>query len=77
MSFVTKDGFFVEGDDITEFVTPYSYYVNPMAEEFLQLLKSRLSKDHSPIKVYISTASPYNHWLYDLYRKEIVNETGI
>lgn len=77
MSFATKDGSWIEGDDITEFVTPYSYYINPIAEEFLQSLRVRLSKDHSHIKVYISTANPYNHWLYDLYRKDNANETSI
>ena len=36
-------------------------------EEFLESLKLKLTKDHSHIKVYISTANPYNHWLQKLY----------
>ena len=77
MSFVTKDGLWIEGDDVIEFVVPDSYYVSPMAEEFVRALEVRLRKDHHPIKVYLSTANPYNHWLYDIYKKENVNETGI
>lgn len=43
------------------------YYSNKTVEEFLESLKAKLSKDYSPIKVYISTANPYNHWLYKFY----------
>lgn len=43
------------------------YRPNQVVEEFLQSLKVRLNKDYSPIKVYISTASPYKHWLEKLY----------
>ena len=77
MSFVTKDWFWIEGDYGVEFVNPDSYYIHPIAEEFLRALEVRLSKDHSPITVYISTANQYNHWMYDLFKKENTNETSI
>lgn len=43
------------------------YYPNQTVEDFLDSLKPKFIKDFSPIKVYISTASPYNHWLQKLY----------
>lgn len=43
------------------------YYPNEAVEEFLESLKVKLKKDHPSIKVYISTASPYNNWLQKLY----------
>jgi hypothetical protein len=39
----------------------YSY--KPCAEEFLKTLKVKLQNDHPTIKVYISTANPYEHWI--------------
>jgi hypothetical protein len=42
------------------------YYPNEFVEEFLESLKSKLKKDHSPIIVYISTSNPYDHWLKKL-----------
>lgn len=43
------------------------YYTNQNIEDFLESLHVKRSKDYSPIKVYISTASPHNHWLQKLY----------
>jgi hypothetical protein len=51
------------------------YYTNQNVEEFLESLKLKLRKDYSPIKVYISTASPYNSWLQKLYN--IYNNTEL
>lgn len=45
----------------------------PVIEEFLKSLKVKFRKDYSPIKIYISTANPYNHWsqkLYNFYDKK-------
>lgn len=46
------------------------YNCKSAVEEFLESLKLKISKDCSPIKVYISTANPYNHWLYNFYNKK-------
>ena len=44
------------------------YHDNHVVEEFLQSLKLKINRDcHNTIKVYISTANPYNHWLQKLY----------
>lgn len=43
------------------------YYPNAKVEMFMQQLKVRLNRDHPTTKVYISTSSPYNHWLYKSY----------
>lgn len=51
------------------------YYTNRSVEDFLESLKTKLSKDYSPIKVYISTANPYNSWLQKLYN--IYNNTEL
>lgn len=55
------------------------YYHNPSVEKnFLESLKLKPTKDHPSIKVYISTANPYNSWLQKLYnfynKKEEQNE---
>lgn len=39
------------------------YYPNKAVEEFLETLKVKLNKTCPIIKVYISTTSPYDHWL--------------
>lgn len=70
MGFVTKDVFWIEGDNSYEFIVQDSFYVSPIAEEFLKELEVKLSKDSLPIKVYLSTTNPNNHWLYDLYNKK-------
>ena len=41
------------------------YCTNPIVEEFLQSLKVGLNKDYPATNVYISTASPYKHWLFN------------
>ena len=69
MSFFTKDGLWLEGDDGAEFVIPDKYYVNPIAEELLQSLKVRLNEEYPTTKVYISTASQDVNWLWELYKK--------
>ena len=51
------------------------YNGKPEVEEFLESLKLKLRKDYSPIKVYISTANPYEHWLQKLYN--IYNNTEL
>lgn len=43
------------------------YYQNETVEKFLQLLKTRLNKDCSTTKVYISTVGPTRHWLERFY----------
>ncbi len=48
------------------------YYPNQRVEEFLKSLKIKLIKDYHPIKVYISTTNPYNHWLYKFYNTELM-----
>ena len=52
------------------------YYPNSKVEMLMQQLKIRLNKDYPTIKVYISTTSPYNDWLYkqySIYNKEVQN----
>jgi hypothetical protein len=44
-----------------------TYYINPEVEEFVKPFKLNFRKPYCPIKVYISTANPYNHWLQKLY----------
>lgn len=51
------------------------YYPNEIVEEFLESLKVKLKKDNHSIKVYISTANPYNSWLQKLYN--IYNNTEL
>jgi hypothetical protein len=51
------------------------YNTNQSVEELLESLKLNLRKDYSPIKVYVSTASPYEHWLQKLYN--IYNSTNL
>jgi len=51
------------------------YYPNASVEKFLELPKLKLTRDYSPIKVYISTANPYNSWLQKLYN--IYNNTEL
>lgn len=51
------------------------YYPNRAVEDFLEPLKTKLSKDYSSTKVYISTANPYNSWLQKLYN--IYNNTEL
>lgn len=49
------------------------YNGKPAVEEFLESFKLKLRKDYPPIKVYISTANPYNSWsqkLYNFYNKK-------
>ena len=49
------------------------YKQNSAVEEFVEILKRKLIKDHLTIPVYISTANPYNHWsqkLYNLHDKK-------
>ena len=43
------------------------YYPNSKVEMFMQQLKIRLNKVCHTRKVYISTTSPYNNWLYKQY----------
>ena len=43
------------------------YYPSTKVEMFMQQLKLRLNKYYHTTKVYISTANPYNHWLYKQY----------
>ena len=49
-------------------------YPNSHVEKFLETLKLKLKKDHPNIKVYISTASPYDHWLKTFYNTELMEE---
>ena len=51
------------------------YRPNREVEGFLEYLKVKLKKDYPPIKVYISTANPYNSWLQKLYN--IYNSTEL
>ena len=51
------------------------YCTNQLVEEFLESLKVKLKKDNPSIKVYISTANPYNSWLQKLYN--IYNNTEL
>lgn len=51
------------------------YCPNRAVEDFLESFKVKLSKDYSPIKVYISTTNPYNSWLQKLY--DIYNNTEL
>lgn len=51
------------------------YFTNQVVEEFLHVLKTELGKEYSPIKVYISTSNPYNHWLQKSYI--IYNNTNL
>lgn len=51
------------------------YIPNRTVENFLESLKAKLSKEYSPVKVYISTANPYNHWLRNVYN--IYNNTEL
>lgn len=49
------------------------YRANRMGEEFLQLLKVKFNKAYPTIRVYISTANPYNNWsqkLCNIYSKK-------
>lgn len=39
------------------------YYPNKAVEEFLEKLKVKFNKTYPTVKVYISTANPYDHWL--------------
>ena len=43
------------------------YRPNREVEEFLEYLKVKLKNNNPSIKVYISTANPYNNWLQKLY----------
>lgn len=43
------------------------YKQNKVTEEFLESLQIKLTKDHPPVKIYISTASQYNNWSQKLY----------
>ena len=69
MSFVTKDRFWLQGDDGVEFVDPDQYYINPIVEEFLQLLKVKLKEEYPTTNIYISTAGRDVNWLWELYKK--------
>jgi hypothetical protein len=51
------------------------YYPNKTVEEILESLNVKLKKDNPSIKVYISTANPYNSWLQKLYN--IYNNTEL
>lgn len=51
------------------------YCPNRTTEWVLGSLKLKLTKDYSPIKVYISTVNPYNSWLQKLYN--IYNNTEL
>lgn len=50
------------------------YCPNSRVEKFLETLKLKLRKPHPTIKVYISTASPYDHWLKTFYNTELMEE---
>jgi hypothetical protein len=39
------------------------YYPNKTVEDFLQNIKIQLNRDCPTVKVYISTANPYQHWI--------------
>ena len=43
------------------------YLDNSIAEDFMRALKEKIKKDNSSKKVYISTARPYDDWLYRQY----------
>ena len=43
------------------------YYINPEVEELLKPFKLNFRRPHFPMKVYISTTSPYTYWLAKLY----------
>ena len=45
------------------------YCPNSRTENLLQQFTLKLTKEHPHIKVYISTANPYNNWLYELHKK--------
>jgi hypothetical protein len=72
VSFVTKDGFWIEGYDGEEFIVRDPYYVHPIVEALWQSLKKPLKQDYPGITVYLSTTNPYNHWLREFYNTELM-----
>jgi hypothetical protein len=51
------------------------YLPDERTEKFLCLLKSKRNIDSTPIKIYISSANPYNNGLQKIYR--IYNNTEL
>ena len=43
------------------------YSPNEKVEMFMQQLKMKLNRNYQTAKFYISTANPYNNWLYKSY----------
>jgi hypothetical protein len=43
------------------------YSPNAKVEMFIQHLKVKFNRHHNNTKIYISTVSPYDDWLYKQY----------
>lgn len=44
MSFVTKDGFFIEGDDVHEFVVPHGHRPKIVLDDWCGMTQEKLQK---------------------------------